>query len=201
MNHLDGRGWSSLGGNVTAISATSDNTVFAISPGNHVFYDYGAGWINLGGYSTQISASMSANGVPEVFAIGSSNSVYSILTNGSGWTDLGGNFSALSATTNGYIFALGFNNTVSMYDPYGFYNLSGYLKQITAGIDQYGNPEIFGIGARQRRLGQSHQRNGWSSMGGYVLEIAATSGNMVFARGADVSGSTPTAGRASTSRA
>jgi hypothetical protein len=187
VNHVDGRGWSSLGGNVTAISASSDNTVYAIAPNNLVYVDFGLGWYSQGGYSTQISASTTGSGLPEVFAIGSSNSVYVDVLGQSGWTDLGGSYSSLSASTNGAIFAIGANNTVSADTGSGFYYLGGYLKQIAAGTDQYGRTEVYGIGGDNAIWVNHLNGSGWSSQGGSVVEIAATSYNIAFARGGDVS--------------
>jgi hypothetical protein len=193
VNHLDGGGWSSLGGNVTSISASTENTVFAIAPNNNVYVNSGLGWSNLGGYSTQISACSAANGSPEVYAIGSSNSTYLDKDNGSGWSDLGGYSTQISACSTSYggpvVFAIGSSNAVylNQNNGGGWSDLGGYLKQISASLNVFGEPEVFGIGGNNAAYVNTDNGAGWINMGGYVVEIAASNDNELYARGGDVS--------------
>ena len=85
----NGKGWTDLGGDFSAISATADNTVFAIGGGNVVYVNHGSGFSPLGGDAKAISAGLDAAGKPEVFAIGRDNAVY-VNDDGKGWVDLGG---------------------------------------------------------------------------------------------------------------
>jgi hypothetical protein len=105
VNHLNGRGWSSLGGDVKAISATADNTVYAIDGDNAVWVNSGSGWVDLGGDVKAISAGLGSSGFPEVYAIGGDNAAY--VNSGYGWYDLGGYVLELAATTDGSVFARG----------------------------------------------------------------------------------------------
>ncbi len=83
------------------------------------------------------------------------------------------------------VFALGFNNTVSMSkDGGGFVPQGGYLKAISAGLDSAGNPEVYGIGA-DNAVWVDDNGSGWVSRGGYVTAISASANNTVFAIGGD----------------
>jgi hypothetical protein len=78
-----------LGGYAKQISATGDNTVYAIGGNNAVFEYTPDAWVPLGGYAKQISASLDASGNPEVFAIGSGDTLW--VNHGSGWVSEGPN--------------------------------------------------------------------------------------------------------------
>jgi hypothetical protein len=83
------------------------------------------------------------------------------------------------------VFALGFDNTVSMSKDGGrFVSQSGYLKAISAGLDSAGNPEVYGIGG-DNAAWVNDNGAGWVSRGGYVKAISASSNNTVFAIGGD----------------
>ena len=78
-----GSGWVSLGGYVKAISATVENTVYAIGVNDDVFVGHGTpglGWVDTGLKARQISAGADAIGNPEVYVIGFDNAVYDIDT-------------------------------------------------------------------------------------------------------------------------
>jgi hypothetical protein len=66
----DGSGFVNLGGYVKQISATVQDTVYAIGMDDAVYANTnGGGFVGLGGYAKEISAGLDANGNPEVFAI------------------------------------------------------------------------------------------------------------------------------------
>ena len=100
-----GSGWTDLGGDATAISATADNTVYAIGSNGSVSVNSGSGWSSLGGYAKAISAGTTATGAPEVYAIGGDNAAY--VNAGSGWGDLGGYVTGIAATTHSAVYARG----------------------------------------------------------------------------------------------
>ena len=83
------------------------------------------------------------------------------------------------------VFALGFNNTVSMSKDGGsFVSESGYLTAISAGLDSAGNPEVYGIGGNNA-VWVDDNGAGWVSRSGYVKAISASVNNTVFAIGGD----------------
>ena len=86
--------WVGLGGYAKQISATMDNTVYAIGGDNAVYENSGGVWVSLGGYVKQISASLDGFGNPEVFAIGLDDGLW---VNHGGWTGLGGYVTEVSA--------------------------------------------------------------------------------------------------------
>ena len=83
------------------------------------------------------------------------------------------------------VFALGYNNTVSMSKDGGsFVSEGGYLTAISAGLDSAGNPEVYGIGG-DNAVWVDDNGAGWVSRGGYVKAISASVNNTVFAIGGD----------------
>ena len=64
-------------------------------------------------------------------------------------------------------------------------SLGGYAKQISAGLDAAGNPEVFAIGSDNALYVNHANGAGWASLGGYVKEISATTHNTVFAIGSN----------------
>ena len=83
------------------------------------------------------------------------------------------------------VFALGYNNTVSMSKDGGsFVSEGGYLTAISAGLDSAGNPEVYGIGG-DNAVWVDDNGAGWVSRGGYVTAISASVNNTVFAIGGD----------------
>src|SRR5262249_38688642 len=76
--------WVRLGGYVKQISATVENTIYAIGTDDNIYLSHGLpglGWFNTGLKARQISAGVDG-GNPEVYAIGFDNHVYA--GNGSG---------------------------------------------------------------------------------------------------------------------
>jgi len=190
VNHLNGGGWSSLGGNVNAISASNLNTVFAIS-GNSVYDNFGSGWNSLGEPAPvvaggQISAGLTSYNTPEVYLLGSNDFVYAERLDSTGWSPLGGGYTSISATSDNTVFALGTNNAVYVDYGSGFWYEGGYLLQITAGLDTNGFPEVYGIGSNNAAF-VNNDGGGWVGMGGYVSDLAASTNNTLFVRGEIVS--------------
>ncbi len=86
----NGAAWVYWAGYTKAISASVDNTVFAIGGNNAVYINRGGtSWTDLGGYAKEISAGLDATGNPEVYAIGGNIAAY-VSDNGSGFGDIGG---------------------------------------------------------------------------------------------------------------
>jgi hypothetical protein len=102
--------WFNLGGDSTAISATGDTTVFAVTPNGSVSMDQLTtpnGWVNLGGTVKAISAGMDgATGAPEVYGIGTDNATW-VDENQRGWASQGGYVTEISATANSGDYARG----------------------------------------------------------------------------------------------
>ena len=179
-----GMHWVDLGGDFTAISATVDNTVFAIGKGHILYVNHGSGFVALGGYVKALSTGLDTAGKPEVYVIGHNDAVF-VDDDGKGWTKLGGNVSAISATGNGTVFAIGENNIVYVDRGSGFLPMGGDASEISGGLDAAGNPEVYAIG-RNSALYVNDNGNRWVDLGGYVTELSATAGGMLFARGEDL---------------
>jgi hypothetical protein len=64
-----------------------------------------------------------------------------------------------------------------------FNNLGGYAKQVSAGLDNTGSPEVYAIGADNAVWVNDGGK--WVSLGGYAKQISATVGNTVYAIGVD----------------
>jgi len=90
--------------------------------------------------------------------------------------------------THHALYAIAQNDSVEVsVDGGSFTNLGGYAKEISAGLDGSGNPEVFAIGLNDG-LWVNHGL-GWVSLGGYVTEVSAPavdvgfSGNLAYAVG------------------
>ncbi|GAC1473460.1 MAG: hypothetical protein NVSMB9_22100 [Isosphaeraceae bacterium] len=93
------------------------------------------------------------------------------------WTD--------GITAHSEVFALGFDNTVSVSKDGGsFVSQSGYCKAISAGLDAYGYPEVYAIGG-DNGVWVNDNGAGWVSRGGWVSAISASVNDTVFAIGGD----------------
>jgi hypothetical protein len=94
--------------------------------------------------------------------------------------------SAISWTSGGVqhteVYAKGFSDIPYVNkDSTGFVSLGGQVKQLSAGFDAKGNPEVFGIGTDDAVY--VNDGNGWISLGGGAKQISATAGNTVYAIG------------------
>jgi hypothetical protein len=192
----NGTGWTYRAGNFTAISASTNDTVFGIDSDQGVWVNRGGtSWANLGNLPTgslrgqAISAGLDTHGNPEVFAIGTNNAVYSN-DGGTGWTArsgyfpaIAGHLTAISASTNDTVFGIDADHHVWVNrGGTSWTYLSGYAQAISAGADAAGNPEVYAIGA-DNSLSVYGNGGGWSDLGGYVTEISATTDNTVAAWG------------------
>jgi hypothetical protein len=68
-----------------------------------------------------------------------------------------------------------------------FNNLGFYAKQVSAGLDAHGQPEVFAIGA-DNAVWVNHALVGpgvWASLGGYAKQISADVADSVYAIGVD----------------
>jgi hypothetical protein len=190
VNH--GAGFIDLGGYAKQISATALGTVYAIDSDNSVWeYASKSGVVHLGGYALEISAGLDDNGNPEVYAIGSDNSLY--VDDGSGFVNLGGYVKQISATVQGTVYAIGMDDAVyANVNGGGFIALGGYAKEISAGMDSNGNAELFALG-QDNSLYVNHG-SGFIPLGGYLRDIAAPTvgaavpGDLVFGITSDHTG-------------
>jgi hypothetical protein len=178
-----GSGWVSLGGYLKQISATVENTIYAIGTDDNIYLSHGIpglGWFNTGLKARQISAGADAIGNPEVYAIGFNNNVYA--GNGSGgpggFANWGGYAKQISATVESTVYAIGGDNAVykdsGSDSGTGWVSLGGYAKQISAGIDGAFGPFVFAIGLNDGLW--SNHGSGWVGFGNtYVTEVSGPS--------------------------
>jgi hypothetical protein len=175
-NH--GSGWVNLGGYVTEVSGPSIAS-FGISPpadlayvvakGHGGFLHKGTSFAPIGGYIQTPSGSATNN------------------TNS--WEPAARDISAVSwlgpvrfGLTHHALYAIAPNDTVEVsVDGGRFTNLGGYAKQVSAGLDATGSPEVYAIGA-DNAVWVNHG-SGWVGLGLYAKEISATVANTVYAIG------------------
>jgi hypothetical protein len=148
----------------------------------------GGGFTNLGGYAKQVSAGLDALGKPEVYAIGADNSAS--VNKGSGWVGLGGYLKAIGATVENTIYAIGTDDDIYVghgTPGLGWFNTGLKARQISAGTDAIGNPEVYAIGFNNRVYAGngSGGPGGFANWGGNVKQISATIDATVYAIGGD----------------
>jgi hypothetical protein len=176
-NH--GLGWVNLGGYVTQISGPSISNfgaspgadlAYAVGPGSHAaFLHEGTSFTSLGGYVQLASGSASDNTDSWQPATRDVSSV--------SWRDPGGK-------AHFALYALAPDDTVEVsIDGGSFTNLGGYSKQISAGLDDAGNPEVYAIGGDNAVW--LNKGSGWVRLGGYAKEISATVDNTFYHIGTD----------------
>jgi hypothetical protein len=86
--------------------------------------------------------------------------------------------------THDALYAIAPNDTVEVsLDGGPFTNLGGYSKQISAGLDASGNPEVYAIGGDNAVY--LNKGSGWVRLGGYAKEISATVDNTFYHIGTD----------------
>jgi hypothetical protein len=163
-----------VGGYVREISASVKNTVYAIGFNDAVYVNYAAGtpWVDLYGVAKQISAGADASGNPEVFVINQNNALF--VNRGSGYIALGSGVKQISGTMKDTVFAINQNNTVSEYvGSKSPVNLGGAVTQISAGLDAYGNPQVFAIDQYNNLVVSPGA--GFVSLGEHASEVSAPS--------------------------
>lgn len=187
-----GAGFVSLGGYAKQISAATGGTVYAIGSDNAIWgYSSRSGVSHLGGYALDISAGVDANGIPDVYFIGSDHSLH--VDDSGASLNLGGYVKQISATLQGIVYAIGMDDAVyASVSGSGFIALGGYAKAISAGLDASGNPELFALG--QDNSLYLYHGGGFIALGGYLRDIAAPAitaglpGNVIFGIGSDHTG-------------
>jgi hypothetical protein len=168
---------------------TPHNAVFGIGSDGGVYMneDDAASWVDLGGYAKQICASIDA-GNPEVYCIGGDNAVYvkHYSVSGhvwSGWSDLGGWLSQISATESNNVYGIGGDGAVYEYNSWwGWLKMGINAKQISAGLDAHGKPELFAVGS-DNAVYVTDNGSSWHNLGGWVSQISAAADNTFFAIG------------------
>ena len=106
--------------------------------------------------------------------------------NGAGWVNRAGYVTAISASTNNTVFAIGGDNAVYMNQGGTvWFDLGGYARQISAGSDVFGNPEVYWIGGDAATY-VSDNGSAFGRIGGYVTDISGAGMGTVYARGGDV---------------
>jgi hypothetical protein len=176
-NH--GLGWANLGGYVTQMSGPSISNfgvhpqadlAYAVASGSHAaILHQRASFTSLGGYVQLSSGSASDNT--------------------DSWEPAARDVSAMSwrdpsGRAHVALYALAPDDTVEVsVDGASFRNLGGYGKQISAGLDASGNPEVYAIGGENAVW--LNNGTGWVRLGGYAKEISATVDNTYYHIGAD----------------
>src|SRR5262249_46500180 len=96
-------------------------------------------------------------------------------------------------TVQGTVYAIGMDDAAYMSVNGGsLVSLGGYTKEIGAGLDASGNPELFAIG--QNNSIYLNDGSGFIALGGYVRDIAAPTvnvgmdGDVVYGIGSDHTG-------------
>ena len=185
MEWLEGRSLLSATSAVSwASNGVAHNTLYAIDKNDSVEVSTdGGSFTSLNFYAKQISASLDATGKPEVYAIASDNSV--AVNRGGVWVGLGGYVKQISATVANTVYVIGKDNGVYInrgtgtgFFPVG--GVGGYAKQISAGADAAGNPEVFGIGADDSVFVIRGAGTVNVPLGGYAKQISATMNNTVY---------------------
>jgi hypothetical protein len=169
-----------------AAGGVTHSALYAIAPDDTVEVSIDGGkFTNLGGYAKQISAGLTAVNQPQVFAIGFNNFIY--VNAGSGWVHVGGYAKEISATLENTVYAIGIDDAVYLGHGtagLGFVRLGGSFKQISAGADAVGSPEVFAIGFDDA-VYATGGLGGFAKLGGYAKQISATMENIVYAIGLD----------------
>ncbi len=89
-----------------------------------------------------------------------------------------------AGVTHHALYAIGQDDAAMVsVDGGGFTSLGGYIKQLSAGLDRDGNPEVYGIGMDDALY--VNKGNGWVDLGGYVKAISATTQDTVYVIGSD----------------
>jgi Tectonin domain len=175
--------WSSLGGYAQQISASvplvGNFEVFAIGTDNALYVNDGGVWNDLGGYVRAIAA-------PAFNAGPSADAVYGIGSNHGGFLYQGGfkslggylqlpagpgTLSSISWSSAGVqhsaVFSISSDDSAYISVDGGVWqDLGGYVKQISAGLDAAGNPEVFAIGSDNALY--VNDGGVWNDLGGYV---------------------------------
>jgi hypothetical protein len=190
IESLEGRALLSA---TSAISWTSGgvthSALYAIGSKDNVEVSVdGGSFTNLGGYAKQVSAGLDAFNKPEVYAIGADNAVW--LDKGSGWVSLGGYMKEISATVENTIYAIGSDDNIYLGHGtagLGWFNTGLKARQISAGADAIGNPEVYAIGFNNAVYAGngSGGPGGFANWGGYVKQISAGVDSTVYAIGGD----------------
>jgi hypothetical protein len=182
-SNAHGLGWTDLGGYVTQISGPSISNFgvhpqadlgYGVAPGSHAaLLHQGASFTSLGGY-VQLSSGWASD-------------------NTDSWEPATRDVSAVvwrnhSGFQHESLYAIAPNDTVEVsVDGGSFSNLGGYSKQISAGLDAAGNPEVYAIGGDNAVW--LNKGSGWVRLGGYVKQISAAfndeTNQEVFAIGLD----------------
>jgi hypothetical protein len=165
------------------------SALYAVGPNDNVEVSVdGGSFTNLGGYAKQISAGLDVFNNPEVYAIGADNAVW--LNKGSGWVSLGGYLKEISATVENTIYAIGTDDNIYLSHGapgLGWFNTGLKARQISAGADAIGNPEVYAIGFNNNVYAGNGSGGpaGFANWGSYAKQISATIDSTVYAIGAD----------------
>jgi hypothetical protein len=165
------------------------STFYAIGQNDNVEVSVdGGAFTDLGGYAKQLSAGLDVFNKPEVYAIGADNAVW--LNKGSGWVSLGGYLKEISATVENTIYGIGIDDNIYLSHGapgLGWFNTGLKARQISAGADAIGNPEVYAIGFNNNVYAGNGSGGpaGFANWGGYVKQISATVDSTVYAIGAD----------------
>jgi hypothetical protein len=195
------------------IDAAFGPFVFAIGLNDGLWSNHGLGWVSFGGYVTDVAGPSIGNfgvSLPTDLAYVVAKGHGAFLHKGTIFTPVGGYVLTPSGSavnnTNTWAAAARDVSAVSWVGPFGlthhavyaispldtvqvsfagspFISLGGYAKQISAGLDATGSPEVYAIGADNAVW--VNRGSAWVRLGGYFKEISATLANTVYAIGTD----------------
>jgi hypothetical protein len=84
------------------------------------------------------------------------------------------------------LYAIAQNDTVEVSTDGGpFVNLGGYAKQISAGLDAAGRPEVYEIDANNAVEVNHGPGTAWTNLGGYAKQVSATVANTFYVIGSN----------------
>jgi hypothetical protein len=174
-------GWGDLGGYAREVAAQDSGFgAYVVGSDHQAYYNpnNGSGFVGLGGY------------IPFTTTTDQSGTI-----SATSWVDASG-------TTHNALYAIGKDDAVlvstgtvqglaAQIDPAApssagdgtFTDLRGYAKQISAGLDANGQPEVYAIGIDDAVY--VNDGNGWADLGGYAKQISATLDGTVYAIGKD----------------
>ena len=174
-------GWVDLGSYAREVAAQDSGFgAYVVGPDHQAYYNAnnGDGVVGLGGY------------IPFTTTTDQSGTI-----SATSWVDASG-------TIHNALYAIGKDDAVcvstgtvqglaAQIDPAAptsvddgtFTDLGGYAKQISAGLDANGQPEVYAIGKDDAVY--VNDGNGWVDLGGYAKQISATSNGTVYAIGKD----------------
>jgi hypothetical protein len=201
--NVNGSGFVDLGGYAKEISAGLDSygnpELFAIGQDNSLYVNQGSGFVALGGYLRDIAAPAVGVAVPGDVVYGIAADHTGRLNQGGVYANLGGyiqlttppggtitsvSWQTLSGATFDAVYTIGMDDAIYVSVNGGNFTwLGGYAKEVSAGVDANGNPEVYAIGMDDAVYVDNG--SGFIDLGGYAKAISATAQGTLYAIGAN----------------